>query len=129
MRGLALLALAVPAAASVAEGAEGARAPIFTVQPPDGTFLDDGFALSDDGRALAYATTDGARAARLHAVELGPGRAAWTTAATPTVKSLHWVGADAVLVIGRGDAGGEGVPARFLPPHRPPSQLTAPPPA
>src|SRR6185312_4316505 len=61
-------------------------------------FIDDGYALRDDGKAIAYITTDGATAATLHLVEVG-GKEAKVAGAPIDALAVAWLSPTRVLVI------------------------------
>jgi hypothetical protein len=61
-------------------------------------FIDDAYALRDDGKALAYLTTDGATAATLHLADVG-GVDAKLAGAPIDAVALHWLGPGRVLVV------------------------------
>src|SRR5579871_2936930 len=74
--------------------------PIATYQGPSSGFIDDAFALRDDGKAIAYVVTDGASTASLRMTELGGVQS--EIAGLPTaIVAVYWVGADRVLVVSR----------------------------
>lgn len=66
-------------------------------------FIDDTYALRDDGKAVAYITTDGASAATLHLAEVG-GKTVDVTGAPIDAVALAWLSPTRVLVI-RGSEG------------------------
>jgi hypothetical protein len=98
MRGLALSLLLLPLAAA----AEDPPKPVAAFKPASG-FIDDAFAVRDDGGAVVYLTTDGAKAVQLHIAPLPSGAEKTVDGLSDTVKSLHWLGPDRVLVVSRGD--------------------------
>ena len=61
-------------------------------------FIDDGYALRDDGKAIAYITTDGATAATLHLVEVG-GKEAKVAGAPIDALAVAWLSPTRILVI------------------------------
>src|SRR2546430_1062024 len=96
-----ILMFTVLAVAAPALGA-GPPAPLIVLKAPMDAFIDDPFAFRDDGKALAYVTTDGATSAVLHFAELAPGAPDAVIAGLPlTVAALHWVGPQHVLVVAR----------------------------
>ncbi len=80
-----------------------APAPVATFKPASTGFVDDAFALSDDGKSIAYLTTDGASAATLHLAPLPSGAETVVEGLPPNVRALHWLGPDRVLVVSRAD--------------------------
>jgi hypothetical protein len=73
-------------------------------QSPADAFIDDAFALRDDGGALAYLTTDGASAAVLHLCTIdgdGGGGEVTVPGLPANVVALYWLGAERVLVVTR----------------------------
>src|SRR5262245_38539591 len=61
-------------------------------------FIDDPYALRDDGKAVAYITTDGATAATLHLADLGGSNIRVAGAPIDAV-ALHWLSPARVLVV------------------------------
>src|SRR5215467_12216953 len=67
-----------------------------------GDFIDDPFALSDDGRQLAWITTDGATRAQLHIGPVGDEKSAKSFAySSITPERVQFLDAERVLVIDR----------------------------
>jgi hypothetical protein len=75
-----------------------APTPIARIDVGSTGFIDDGYALSDDGKAIAYLTTDGATNATLHLTEVG-GSDVKVEGAPIDVASLRWLGPGRVLVV------------------------------
>jgi hypothetical protein len=96
-----------PVAALLFAWAGAARADVHVLaelKSPENAFIDDPFAISDDGQRIAYLTTDGASRGTLHFGEPG---AETTVGGLPlNVTALHWLGPARVLVVTR-DAAGE----------------------
>jgi hypothetical protein len=61
-------------------------------------FIDDGYALRDDGKAIAYITTDGATSATLHLVDVG-GKDVKVAGAPIDALALAWLSPTRVLVV------------------------------
>ncbi|HEX9102821.1 MAG TPA: hypothetical protein VF997_11490 [Polyangia bacterium] len=61
-------------------------------------FIDDGYALRDDGKAVAFITTDGATAASLHLAEIG-GRDVKVAGAPIDTVAVAWLSPTRVLVV------------------------------
>src|SRR5438270_7566628 len=61
-------------------------------------FIDDAYALRDDGKAVAYITTDGASAATLHLAEIGGNNVSVAGAPTDAV-AVAWLSPARVLVV------------------------------
>src|SRR5512135_1376326 len=61
-------------------------------------FIDDGYALRDDGKAIAYITTDGATAATLHLVDVG-GKDVKIAGAPIDAVAVAWLSPTRVLVV------------------------------
>jgi hypothetical protein len=79
--------------------------PVASYKPASSGFVDDAFAISDDGKSVAYLTTDGASAATLHLAPLPSGAESTVEGLPSNVRALHWLGPDRVLVVSRaGDA-------------------------
>lgn len=90
---------AMLASASATARAEG-PAPLAVYSPPSSGFVDDAFAIRDDGKAVAYVITDGATTAQLRIAEIG-GVQSEVAGVPITVAQLHWLGPDRVLVVTR----------------------------
>ncbi|HUS66131.1 MAG TPA: hypothetical protein VMZ28_16375 [Kofleriaceae bacterium] len=108
----ALLCLAAPALAAP-------PAPIWQVKTDASGFIDDPFALRDDGKAVAYITTDGAEAAKLHLAMIP----AWKPdVVIPGVSAhavaIHWLSPERVLVVAK-DGDKETVSAQVYSPKGP----------
>jgi hypothetical protein len=73
-------------------------APLQRFAAGDAGFIDDPFALRDDGKAVAYVVTDGATTATLHLAELGGSDVKIAGAPVDTV-GLEWLSPTRVLVI------------------------------
>lgn len=67
-------------------------------------FIDDCYALRDDGKAVAYITTDGATAATLHLADVG-GKSVDIAGAPTDAVAVAWLSPTRVLVV-RGKDGG-----------------------
>lgn len=65
---------------------------------PSGSFIDDPFALRDDGQAVAFITTDGATTATLHLTDVG-GSDVKVAGAPVDAVALYWLGPGRVLVV------------------------------
>ncbi len=61
-------------------------------------FIDDGYALRDDGKAVAYITTDGATAATLHLADIG-GKDVRVAGAPIDALAVAWLSPTRVLVV------------------------------
>ncbi|HEY2743956.1 MAG TPA: hypothetical protein VGL86_05020 [Polyangia bacterium] len=61
-------------------------------------FIDDAYALRDDGKAIAYVTTDGATTATLHLAEVG-GKSVEVAGAPVDALALAWLSPTRVLVV------------------------------
>ena len=95
-RCLTLTALsALPTLAHAADAPQ----PLATYKTESG-FIDDAYTVRDDGKAVAYVTTDGASGAQLHLVEIG-GKENGTAAVSTHVSAIHWLGPERVLVVAR----------------------------
>lgn len=95
--------LAAGVALLLAASALAAPAPLAKYDAGGGGFIDDPFALRDDGKAVAYITTDGATAATLHLAEVG-GKEVKVAGAPVDAVALHWLSPSRVLVV-RGHGG------------------------
>jgi hypothetical protein len=82
----------------VAAGASAAPAPLARFDAGGVGFIDDGYALRDDGKALAYITTDGATTATLHLVDIGGSDIKIQDAPIDTV-AIQWLGPGRILVV------------------------------
>src|SRR3954451_7343289 len=78
--------------------AHAAPAPIARFTVTGAGFIDDGYVLSDDGKAVAYIITDGATSASLPLAEVG-GADVQIEGAPIDVAALHWVAPGRVLVV------------------------------
>ncbi len=99
MRTLAAALYVLTATAARAD----APKPIASYKVDSSAFIDDPFALRDDGKALAYLSTDGASASQLHLAEVPAGakpEAVIPGLAVNTV-ALYWLGPDRVLAVAR----------------------------
>jgi hypothetical protein len=89
----------------VAAAARAAADPVAVYRASKEGFIDDPCALRSDGQAVAYLTTDGAKASTLHLTQIGG--ADETYANLPaTVTALHWLDAAHVLAVWREGEGG-----------------------
>jgi len=113
-------------AATASAPAPASGAPEASFKPATG-FIDDPLALRDDGAALAYLTTDGAGTSALHLAALPAGT-------TPeivveglpgSVRALHFVGPDRVLVVSNNDDA-ETVTAQVFGPKGPAKEKLGP---
>jgi hypothetical protein len=93
MRNLALCALLLAGATSRA-----APAPVARYDSGGSGFIDDAFTLADDGKSIAFLTTDGATVATLHLATIGGGDVKIEGAPIDAV-ALHWLAADRVLIV------------------------------
>jgi len=75
-------------------------APVQTLKPDSSAFVDDPFALRDDGKALAWIATDGAANAALHLTELG-GADVKIDRAPTTATQVRWLSPTRVLCVWR----------------------------
>src|SRR5207302_800269 len=67
--------------------------PIGAYKSDSDAYIDDSYALRDDGKAIAYITTDGASKASLHLADVppsGPGSA--IAGAPPNTSAIYWLG-------------------------------------
>ncbi len=87
-------------AAMLACAAARAETPLAVYSAPSSGFVDDAFAIRDDGRAIAYVITDGATSASLRVAELG-GVQSEVTGLPTTVSALYWLGDARLLVVAR----------------------------
>jgi hypothetical protein len=77
-------------------------APIASFATPSYGFIDDAFALRDDGKAIAYLVTDGATQAELHLAEIPAGKTdVVVKGVSPHATSLHWLSDTRVMVVSR----------------------------
>jgi hypothetical protein len=81
-----------------ASGALAAPAAVQRFEAGNDGFIDDGYALRDDGKAVAYITTDGASTATLHLAEIG-GNDVKIAGAPVDALALAWLSPTRVLVI------------------------------
>jgi hypothetical protein len=79
-------------------------APIAHFDAGGGGFIDDALAVSDDGKRLAFLTTDGATSAVLHIVTVG-GSDTKVEGAPIDVVALRWLSSDRVLIVHGNDTG------------------------
>jgi hypothetical protein len=94
MMRISVLAAVVMAAG----GALAAPAAIQRVDAGGEGFIDDGYALRDDGKAFAYITTDGATSATLHLTDVG-GNDVKVAGAPIDVLAVAWLSQTRVLVV------------------------------
>ena len=73
-------------------------APVARFDAGGGGFIDDAFAVSDDGKTIAYLTTDGATTAELHLAPVG-GTETKVPAAPLDAVALYFLGPGRVLVV------------------------------
>jgi hypothetical protein len=81
-----------------------APTPVGRYDAGGGGFIDDAFALRDDGKAVAYITTDGATTATLHLVDVGGNDVKIAGAPTDAI-AIHWLSPTRVLIVRGGEAG------------------------
>jgi hypothetical protein len=98
--------------------------PLAVYSAPSSGFVDDAFAIRDDGKAIAYVITDGATSATLRIAELG-GLQSEVAGLPTTVNALHWLGPDRVLVVAR-DADRQTVTAQVYTAHGPGKEKLGP---
>ena len=98
MRISALAAVLMAAGGAWAQPTTAAKAPIAKLDAGGAGFIDDAYALRDDGKAIAYLTTDGATAATLHLAEVG-GKNVEVAGAPTDAVALAWLGPARVLVV------------------------------
>ena len=72
--------------------------PVARYTAGSGGFIDDGYALRDDGKALAFVTTNGATAATLHLADVGGADVAIASAPVEA-NSVYWLGPGRALVV------------------------------
>jgi hypothetical protein len=82
----------------LALGAQATPTPIARFEAGSSGFIDDGYALADDGKWVAYITTDGATSATLHLAEVG-GAEIKLDGLPVEVTALHWLGPGRVLAV------------------------------
>ena len=75
-----------------------APAPVQRAQAGSDGFIDDAYALRDDGKAIAYITTDGATAATLHLTDVGAKDVLVPGAPTDAI-AVAWLSPSRVLVV------------------------------
>jgi hypothetical protein len=90
----------------VLSGAVALAAPIAHWDAGADGFIDDGYALRDDGKAVAFITTDGATKATLHLVELGGPETKPETKPETRIEgvpidatAIYWLGPARVLIV------------------------------
>lgn len=76
-------------------------APIATFPAPSFGFIDDGFALREDGGAIAWVVTDGAESAELHLATLPDGKDKVVHKISPKTISVRWLSPAQVLVVAK----------------------------
>jgi hypothetical protein len=97
----AVLAVTRAAAAAPLGWAEPVQ-PVAVYKPDESSFIDDAFALREDGRAIAYLTTDGDSRASLHLDEVPRTHPGATIPNAPLhAIAIYWLAADRVLVVDR----------------------------
>ena len=79
-------------------------APVQRIEAGSEGFIDDGYALRDDGKAIAYVTTDGATSATLHLADVG-GKEVKVEGAPIDSVAIAWLSPTRVLIV-RGREGG-----------------------
>lgn len=75
-----------------------APAPVQRLDAGGDGFIDDGYALREDGKAIAYITTDGATTATLHLVDVG-GKDVKVAGAPIDAVAVAWLSPTRVLVV------------------------------
>jgi hypothetical protein len=93
---LSLALLAAPVAVVHAQ----TPTPVASYSPGSAAFIDDAFALRDDGKSIVFVTTDGAAPATLHIAEVG-GAQRETPGLPPSTAALYWLGPERVLAVSR----------------------------
>src|SRR3954469_25546422 len=83
-----------------AGGALAAPASVQRIAAGSDGFIDDGYALRDDGKAIAYITTDGATTATLHLADVG-GNDVKVAGAPTDVLAVAWLAPARGLVLRR----------------------------
>jgi hypothetical protein len=74
--------------------------PVASYKSDSAGFIDDAYALRDDGRAVAYLTTDGAEKAQLHLADVPPAKPEAVVDGAPLhASAIHWLGPDRVLIV------------------------------
>jgi hypothetical protein len=76
-------------------------APIATFPAPSFGFIDDVFALRDDGGAVAFVVTDGADRAELHLATLPDAKDKVVAKISPKTVAVRWLSATQVLLIAK----------------------------
>ena len=75
-----------------------APSPVQRIDAATDGFIDDGYALRDDGKAIAYITTDGATSATLHLADVG-GKDVAVPGAPVDALALAWLSPTRVVVV------------------------------
>jgi hypothetical protein len=99
MRILVVLA-ALTAPAWGADSAVTVATPQERIKGASDVFIDDPFAVREDGGALAYLTTDGAAPGTLHLKQFG-GDDVTVAKMPPNITAVHWLAPERVLVVQR----------------------------
>jgi hypothetical protein len=115
MRKLFLCALVMSASPAIA-------APLAHYDPGTGAFIDDAFVVSDDGKTVAFITTDGATAAVLHLATVG-GAEIKIEGVPIDVAALHFIGPERILTVSGSE---NSLTASVLTPHGPEKQKLGP---
>ncbi|HEY7957141.1 MAG TPA: hypothetical protein VII38_17670 [Polyangia bacterium] len=90
--------------------------PLATFKPDSAVFIDDPFVVRDDGKAVAYISTDGANTAALHLAALPPAGPETIYAGLPVdVWKLRFLSPDRILVIVRDSSTGKVTAQVFSP--------------
>jgi hypothetical protein len=108
MRSLLLCTLLLWASLAIA-------APIARYEPGASGFIDDAFAVSTEGRTIAFITTDGATAAVLHIATVG-GAEIKIEGVPIDVVALYFIGPDRILMVSGSE---NSLKASVLAPHGP----------
>jgi hypothetical protein len=96
--------------------------PLARYEPGASGFIDDAFAISDDGKTIAFITTDGATAAVLHLATVG-GTEIKIEGVPIDTTALHLIGPDRILVVSGAE---NSLTASVLTPHGPEKQQLGP---
>jgi hypothetical protein len=106
MRSLLLCMLLVRASSAIAT-------PVARYEPGTSGFIEDAYAVSDDGKTLAFITTDGATAAVLHLATVGAAEIKIEGVPIDVV-DLHLIGPDRILLVSGAE---NSLKASVLTPH------------
>jgi hypothetical protein len=94
-------------------GSPAVAAPLAHYDPGPTGFVDDAFAVSDDGKTVAFITTDGATTAELHLATVGGAEVRIEGVPIDAV-ALHMIGPDRILVVSGSE---NNLTASVLTPH------------